>query len=139
MRNVIVIAVVFAAWLFTAAQEQKIRKVPASQSNASSGKEMYTAYCASCHGINAKGNGPAASALKTPPSDLTMLSKKNGGKFPAGHVYEVINGRAGTAAHGSSAMPAWGPVFRQLSSGHQEEVQQRITNVTDYIRSMQML
>lgn len=137
MKNAIVVVMVLAAFLFTAAQEQKIKRVPASQTSAASGKEMYTAYCASCHGANAKGNGPASQALKTPPADLTMLSKMNGGTFPSGHVYEVINGRAGSPAHGSQEMPVWGPVFRQLSSGHQAELQQRITNVTNYIRSLQ--
>jgi mono/diheme cytochrome c family protein len=137
MRKAIVVAVVFAACLFATAQEQQIRKVPAPPTNPASGKGMYTAYCASCHGVNGKGSGPAASALKTPPTDLTTLAKNNGGKFPTDHVYEVINGRATTPAHGSPEMPVWGPVFRQLSSGHQSEVQQRITNLTDYIRSLQ--
>lgn len=137
MRKAIVVAVVFAACLFATAQEQKIRKTTAPQTNAASGKEMYVAYCASCHGMSGKGNGPAASALKAPATDLTTLAKTNGGKFPSDHVYEVINGRASTPAHGSPEMPVWGPVFRQLSNGHQAEVQQRITNLTDYIRSLQ--
>ena len=137
MKKPIVVVIVLSFCLFTSAQEQKVKRVPASQTSAASGKEMYTAYCASCHGVNAKGDGPARSALKTPPADLTMLSKNNGGNFPSTHVYEVINGRAGSAAHGSQEMPVWGPVFRQLSSGHQAEVQQRITNVTNYIRSLQ--
>lgn len=136
MRMAVVVAVVFATCLFATAQEQ-IRKVTAPQTNAASGKEMYTAYCASCHGVNGTGNGPAAAALKAPPTDLTTLAKTNSGKFPSNHVYEVINGRAGTPAHGSQEMPVWGPVFRQLSSGHQSQVQQRITNLTDYIRSLQ--
>lgn len=137
MKKAIVVAVVFAACLFAISQEQKIRKVTAPQTNAASGKEMYTAYCASCHGVNGKGSGPAASALKAPPTDLTTLSKNNSGKFPSDHVYEVINGRASTPAHGSQDMPVWGPVFRELSSGHQAQVQQRITNLTDYIRALQ--
>lgn len=137
MKKAIVVAVVFAACLFAASQEQKIRKTTAPQTNAASGKEMYTAYCASCHGVSGKGDGPAATALKTPPTDLTTLAKNNGGKFSSDHVYEVINGRASTPAHGSPEMPVWGPVFRELSSGHQAQVQQRITNLTDYIRSLQ--
>jgi hypothetical protein len=68
---------------------------------------------------------------------LTTLLKANGGKFPSAHVYEVINGRASTPAHGSQEMPVWGPVFRRMSSGHDAEVHQRINNLTDYIQSMQ--
>ncbi len=137
MRKTVVVAVVLAASLFATTQEQKIRKVSAPQSNAASGKEMYTAYCASCHGVNGKGDGPASSALKAPPTDLTTLEKNSNGKFPSDHVYEVINGRAETPAHGSPEMPVWGPVFRQLTNGHQAQVQQRVTNLTDYIRSLQ--
>jgi mono/diheme cytochrome c family protein len=136
MRSSFVLAVVFAVSLIAYSQEQ-IHKTTAPPTSPASGKQMYTAYCASCHGENGKGNGPAATALKTPPTDLTGLAKANGGKFPSDHVYEVINGRASTPAHGSADMPVWGPVFRQLSSGHQSTVQQRITNLTDYIRSLQ--
>jgi mono/diheme cytochrome c family protein len=137
MRSSIVLAVVLAIPLIAVSQEQKIHQTTAPQTSPASGKEMYTAYCASCHGTDGKGTGPAAAALKTQPVDLTGLQKANGDKFPADHVYEVINGRASTPAHGSAEMPVWGPVFRQLSSGHQSMVQQRVTNLTEYIRSLQ--
>ncbi len=137
MRASIVLAVVFAVSVIAIAQEQKIHNTTAPQTSPASGKQMYLAYCASCHGTEGRGNGPAASALKTAPTDLTGLQKANGGKFPSDHVYEVINGRAMTPAHGSAEMPVWGPVFRELSGGHQAVVQQRITNLTDYIRSLQ--
>jgi mono/diheme cytochrome c family protein len=137
MRSPIVVAVVFGVSLLGFSQESKVHKTTAPQTSPASGKEMYTAYCASCHGADLKGSGPAAQALKTPPTDLTGLQKANGGSFPSDHVYEVINGRAATPAHGSADMPVWGPVFRQLSSGHQSVVQQRITNLTNYIRSLQ--
>ena len=136
MRASIALAVVFAVSLIAISQEQ-IHKTTAPQTSPASGKEMYTAYCASCHGKDGKGTGPTSAALKTQPTDLTGLQKANGGKFPSDHVYEVINGRAATPVHGSAEMPVWGPVFRQLSSGHQSVVQQRITNLTDYIRSLQ--
>ena len=63
--------------------KKTIQHVPMKPTSPVSGKEMYTNYCAVCHGTEGKGNGPAAEALKTPPSDLTVLSKKNGGKYPA--------------------------------------------------------
>src|SRR5713101_3052138 len=56
-----------------------------------------TAYCAVCHGTDGKGGGPAATALKVPPTDLTLLSKNNGGKYPALKVTGAI--------HGDSAFP----------------------------------
>jgi mono/diheme cytochrome c family protein len=137
MRSRILVAFVFATSLFLLGQEQKVHKTTAPHTSPASGKEMYTAYCASCHGADGKGNGPAASAMKVPPSDLTGIQKASGGKFPTDHVYEVINGRAATAAHGSADMPVWGPVFRRLSGSHDAEVQQRLSNLTEYIKSIQ--
>ncbi len=131
------LVLLFATSILLFAQEQKVKRTTAPPTSPASGKEMYTAYCASCHGADGKGNGPAASALKAVPSDLTAIQKANGGKFPTEHVYEIINGRAGTPAHGSSDMPVWGPVFRRLSGSHDAEVQQRISNLTDYIKSLQ--
>jgi len=132
----VVVAFVFAAAV-AAQQAPKVKKAPAPYTRASSGKEMYQAYCASCHGPDGKGDGPAAAALKTAPTDLTGIAAKNGGKFPQSHVYEVIRGEANMPAHGSADMPVWGPVFRSLSGGHQAEVQLRINNLTDYIAGLQ--
>src|ERR1035438_7103845 len=61
-----------------------IQKTPAGRTSASSGQEMYRAYCASCHGAGGKGDGPASAALKSRPLDLTGLAKQNAGKFRAG-------------------------------------------------------
>ncbi len=117
---------------------QQIKKVPARYTSPASGKAMYMNQCAACHGADAKGNGPAATALKTPPTDLTVLTKKNNGKFPAGHVYSSIVGDLNVPAHGSAEMPMWGNVYRSMSSGHEAEVQQRISNLTRYIESLQV-
>src|SRR5271156_2181094 len=87
-------------------QPQKvIQHATIQPTSAASGKEMYTTYCAVCHGADGKGGGPAASALKTPPADLTTLSKNNGGKFPAMKVTSAIRGDSGLPAHGSKEMP----------------------------------
>lgn len=123
---------------FAAAQQSNvtIKNVPAAQTSPASGKQMYESYCASCHGINGKGNGPAAPALNVHPTDLTSLAKANNGKFPGDHVASVLSG-AGVAAHGSQDMPVWGPVFRKLSRSDQAQVQQRIANTTKYVESLQ--
>jgi mono/diheme cytochrome c family protein len=123
--------------LGAAAQKPKIQRVPARQTSAASGKAMFNEYCASCHGKDAKGDGPAAPALKRTPPDLTMLARRNGGKFPALHVSEVIRGGEAIPAHGSKEMPVWGPVFSSLSQGRQAEVQLRLDNLTRYIESLQ--
>ncbi len=87
------------------ASTPEIKHVPATYTSPSSGKEMYNAYCASCHGADGKGDGPAAPALKAPPTNLTALAAKTGGTFPAAHVAAVIQGGAMTPAHGSKEMP----------------------------------
>jgi len=116
---------------------QTIKKTSAPYTNPASGQEMFKAYCASCHGLDGKGQGPAASVMKQPIPDLTQLSKKNGGKFPSDHVSSVITGDNNSPSHGSAEMPVWGPVFMGVSSGHQGQVQQRIHNLGDYIASIQ--
>jgi hypothetical protein len=71
-------------------------------------KETYERYCASCHGVEGKGNGPIANALKSRPADLTQLSRNNNGTFPRQRVYNAIDGRAEVRAHGPRDMPVWG-------------------------------
>jgi mono/diheme cytochrome c family protein len=115
-----------------------LKHVPISKTPSTSGKEMFANYCAVCHGIDAKGNGPAASAMKTTPSDLTAISKQNGGKYPAAHVAAVLRGQATTPSHGSQDMPVWGPLFSSIDQGHQAQVQQRITNLVSYIETLQL-
>ena len=76
------------------------------------GKMEYQSSCAACHGIDGKGNGPVGQDLKTHPSDLTGLAKKNNGVFPYNAVYEIIDGRnSSITSHGTPEMPIWGYRF----------------------------
>jgi mono/diheme cytochrome c family protein len=118
-------------------QKPVVKHVPITKTSATSGKEMFENYCAVCHGKDGKGNGPAASALKVPPTDLTTLAQKNGGKFDSAHVATVIRGQGQTPAHGSQEMPVWGPLFSSISQGHAGEVQQRVANLVKYIEGLQ--
>jgi len=138
------LAVIFAAVsTFVVAQDSAtqtaptVKHVPISNTPSNSGKEMFDSYCAVCHGKDGKGNGPAASAMKTAPSDLTLLAQKDGGKYPASHVAAVIKGQAMTPSHGSQDMPVWGPLFSSISQGHESQVQQRISNLVTYIEGLQ--
>lgn len=118
-------------------QKTRVVTVPAPRTSATSGKEMYLAYCATCHGKEGKGDGPVASALKVPPANLTTLSKRNNGKFPSVQVVNAITGRGGVRAHGSKEMPVWGPIFMTMEHQHQSEVRLRVANLADYIKSLQ--
>ena len=100
------------------------------------GNDLYRAYCASCHGISAHGDGPAAPALKAKVPDLTLIAKRNHGVFPSSRVTRTISGEETPSAHGSREMPIWGPVF------HEVEVDQdwgnvRLQNLTQYLESVQ--
>lgn len=135
-----IVAVVVAMGMMASAQEQaqtEIKHVPIKQTSAASGQEMYKTYCAVCHGIDGKGNGPAAPALKAPLPDLTRLAVKSGGKYPALRVSAILRGEEVLAAHGSKDMPIWGNVFWSMSGGHETDVQQRIVNLNKYMESMQ--
>jgi len=119
--------------LLLPAQENtpKVKTVGATPTSPASGKEMFRAYCASCHGPDGKGNGPAAPALKNKPTDLTLLAKSSGGKFPAMRVMNSI--KDGTqAVHGSKDMPVWGSVFADMSHSN-GEVQMRMSNLVAYV------
>lgn len=39
------------------------------------GEQLYTSYCASCHGESGHGNGPAASSLDTNPANIAAFSR----------------------------------------------------------------
>jgi len=118
-------------------QAQEVKHVPAPYTNPGSGQEMYRAYCASCHGVDGKGNGPAASALKARPTDLTRLAVLNKRVFPEPRVYHAIEGEPALSSHGSKDMPVWGPVFSSLSSQTNLEVKLRISNLVKYVETMQ--
>jgi len=117
--------------------KQTIKTVPVSSTSPVSGKTMFATYCAACHGVGGKGDGPAAVALKNRPTDLTQLSAKNGGKYPELFVVATLNGRE-VDAHGSQEMPIWGDLFRSLESNDRSDVvHMRIGNLTSYIGSLQ--
>jgi mono/diheme cytochrome c family protein len=96
---------------------------------------MYISYCASCHGKDARGSGPAASALKKAPTDLTALSRNNGGAYPTLRVRSAIVGDVALPAHGSADMPVWGTLFRRMGDDAQAAL--RVSNLIAYIEKLQ--
>jgi mono/diheme cytochrome c family protein len=104
------------------------------------GRDLFQFYCAACHGKTGVGDGPAAAALRTPPVDLTIIARANGGVFPNDRVRAAIAGtgsRAPTPAHGSREMPVWGPIFRALDP-NDALVAVRIGNLVIFLESIQV-
>lgn len=108
-----------------------------SNPSPSSGKQMFIAYCGPCHGVDGKGDGPAAPAFRRRPTDLTRLARKNHGKFPgAGVAHELSDIR--DAPHGSREMPVWGSVLSELSPKSDSMPALRIANIVNYIQTLQV-
>ena len=111
--------------------------IPATTATPVSGKQMYGNYCAPCHGVNGRGDGPVGAALKSRPTDLTLLSKNNRGKFPSTHVNAVLKFGAEIQAHGTSEMPVWGPVLGKMDQANPQPRQLRISNLSRYLETIQ--
>lgn len=112
------------------------RRFPDSSSYRAWGKDLFGIYCAACHGVDGTGNGPAASALKIRPPDLTEIAKRHGGKFPRMTVIGIIDGQTPLASHGSPEMPVWGRVFRG-ERANSSLVSPELYALADYIESIQ--
>jgi mono/diheme cytochrome c family protein len=104
-------------------------------SAAPQGERLFRQYCASCHGIDGKGPGPVAAALKVGPPDLTTIQAP-GQKFPSYRVATVIDGEKAIVAHGTRKMPVWGAVFRQTEGEAMKQA--RIYQLVKYVESIQI-
>lgn len=104
-----------------------------------SGAADFKYYCASCHGIKGKGDGPIAAALLTKPADLTRISARNNGKFPTERVMNIIDGRNQVMAHGPRDMPVWGYEFDwdPQNIPVTPDAKERIHFLTDYLKTLQ--
>ena len=117
------------------------------------GKTEYQSSCAACHGADGKGKGPLSAELKSTPTDLTVLAKKNNGVFPYKAVTEVIDGRKGVKTYGTREMPIWGyrytpmpkisldakKAYQSLNEYYftEMEIRNRILAIVDYLYRMQ--
>lgn len=107
---------------------------------AMSGKELYGRFCASCHGPQAKGDGPVAKSFAVEMPDLTLIARRHGGEFPRERIERIIDGRFILGAHGSRTMPVWGEDLARLEIGNPEAERSTnliITRLTDYLESLQ--
>ena len=104
------------------------------------GKMIFQQNCASCHGKDGRGAGPAAKSLKTPPADLTRITARHGGSFPADLVAAHVDGRESVAAHGSRDMPVWGESLAQAVNDkdlRDARIARAIQLVVQYLETIQ--
>ena len=80
-----------------------------SRADAGRGKVLYKEYCAQCHGLTGKGDGPAASGLEPKPAIHANMPFE---KLPMEYLYNVIN-HGGPAVGKSPNMPYWGLTIGQ--------------------------
>jgi mono/diheme cytochrome c family protein len=136
-RTITILVALGLAQVSAIGQTKGPQKPSVSRSDAASGQDTFVKYCASCHGMDGKGDGPVAKALKIPPTDLTTLAKDREGKYPAGFVSAVLKFGRNPAAHGSPDMPIWGSRFRTIDPGHDPTGQRHVDDVVAYIESLQ--
>lgn len=134
VRRVLVGVTVFSLWATAAHAQPQIKREPIKPVAASDAGAMFSSYCSPCHGKTAKGDGPAAAALKKAPADLTKIIARNGGKFPDVKVKRYIEGLDEVSSHGSRDMPAWGGLFRELN---RDTAQIRVQALSDYLKGLQ--
>jgi mono/diheme cytochrome c family protein len=138
LKSLLITGVVaFATVSFGFANETQKIVIPVQRTAPNDGRQMYSNYCAPCHGMDGKGGGPAAFALKTQPTDLTKLTRNNRGRFPEAHVISALEFGPEVPAHVSATMPAWGPILGNMNRTNFQDKQLRISNLTRYLESMQ--
>jgi hypothetical protein len=114
---------------------------PADLMLAEIGAPYFQSYCASCHGMSGRGDGPAAASLRKRPADLTRISARRGGRFPEGEIAQFIDGRFQLDAHGTREMPVWGEVFSRdiPDAGSGESIARgQILVILEFLKSIQV-
>lgn len=125
-----------SAWQMAAQDSKALAARDPKLIDSIQGPALYRAYCASCHGTDAKGGGPMAKSLKVPPPDLTRIAARNGGRFPLARVSRIISGEEQLpSGHGSREMPVWGPIFSRVEADR-DLGRVRIDNLARYLRDL---
>jgi len=144
-KGVVLAAALLAALLLPPlAATPATAQPPAAQPEAAmrqrvTGGEVYRTYCATCHGPTGRGDGPLASSMRRPPTDLTEIARRNGGEYPSQVVFHTIDGKTPVRGHGGPDMPVWGDAFaRSREGGDAAAVKERIDSLVEFIRTLQV-
>lgn len=111
----------------------------ADETPAPSGAQLYASHCASCHGPQGEGDGPAAAAMQINVPNLRTLSIRNDGTFPLAAVLAYVDGRKIPRAHGSRYMPVWGDIFAwgDTDRAARERARRRINAIVGFVEKLQ--
>lgn len=107
---------------------------------AMSGEDLYRRFCASCHGIEGRGDGPVAASLRAEVPDLTRTATRAVGADQRDRIGRIIDGRYIIGAHGTRIMPVWGEDLARLEIGNpdaERSAQTIIARLADYVLSLQ--
>jgi hypothetical protein len=105
-----------------------------------SGKELFAQYCASCHGLSGRGDGPVSKSLTVEVPDLTRLAQRHRSFFDRELVERIIDGRHVIGAHGTRTMPVWGEDFSRVQLGNPDAergTRTVIVRLADYVWQLQ--
>ena len=135
--RVAILAVAALAGLSVAAGEAAAQPPP---TGAEGGKIIFRTVCASCHGMDARGDGPVTTSLRTRPANLRRIAQRRGGTFPDEEIARFIDGRTSTPAHGTSDMPVWGDSLAKAVTDEPER-ERRIARAVEllvaYLKTIQ--
>ena len=139
MRNKLIVVLILAGALVGGNSGKAQNQPPdgAAPVRLLDGPALYKAYCASCHGTDARGSGPMAKSLKVPPPDLTRIYLRYGGTFPLKQIGRIVSGEEQLpSGHGTREMPVWGPFFSQVDDDLDLGLM-RIDNLVRYLEQLQ--
>jgi mono/diheme cytochrome c family protein len=108
------------------------------------GQALYLEHCAVCHGVSGDATQATPLGARTHASDLTLLSRQNGGQFPDSYVSAIIVGQGRQGSHTPSDMPLWGLLFEEeldplTGRGFNSDLllSFQVAALVDYVRHLQ--
>jgi mono/diheme cytochrome c family protein len=113
---------------------------PSPPQGAEGGRLIFRTICASCHGTDARGDGPLAEHLATRPLDLTQIAARRDGAFPSELIASFVDGREDVPLHGPRTMPVWGDGLADAvgDEGEREaRISRAVAMLVEYLESIQ--
>jgi len=107
---------------------------------AMSGEDLYRRFCASCHGVEGRGDGPVAASLRAEVPDLTLIAQRGHDGELRDRIIRIIDGRYVIGAHGTRVMPVWGEDLTLLELGNPDAERSTeiiIGRLADYLLGLQ--